>query len=277
MNIVKIHSNNTSGWTTIDIYKAVNKYFKTDEIKSTLQNKLVGVVVSEGASIPEGLSAFTDIDVTRETKQLITLTSNNIGYSICRFISSYADIKDMVVVNTACASSLYSFFVAEKMLAYCDVIVIVSTNIVSKVTQEIFRQSNIDIPLTGSFNVCTVDNTTNSNIKIEPVKTYFKVEKNPFATSYEGYLKVLPYNIHSYNYIIPHGTPTPDNIKAEQFLQGYGIPVIAYKNKLGHSQGSATIFELNHIINSTSLSGNILMLASGVGGHYGSIKVSIKR
>ena len=175
---------------------------------------------------------------------------------------TYANIN-----SNTCASSLYSVYEAERLLKdkIVDYVVILAEEKTSFNTIRIFKEYEIDVKPGEGF-ACIVLSNETDGIQITDSKWEYSYSTNPFYVSAEGYNKV---NTPAQE-VKGHKTGTEQNDEAE--LKVFGN-TFGYKDKIGHCQGASGLIEICKVLDDSSKT-NVLCVASGLGGFYGSCVVN---
>jgi len=181
---------------------------------------------------------------------------------------TYASIN-----SNTCASSMHSIYEANQLLSLgvCDEVLIIAEEKTSSNTLRIFKEHHIDLLCGDGFAYILLSRKRPKKYLgyISNTKWVYEYNRNPFHTTVEGYAKIIPQG--QFNYIKPHGTGTPTNNAAEiELLNKKGTKFLFYKDKIGHTQGVSALLELCLTLDNPSVKGEILCLASGLGGFYGS-------
>lgn len=172
----------------------------------------------------------------------------------------YANIN-----SNTCASSMYSIYEAEKLLKdnTVDYVVIVAEEKTSFNTIRIFKEHGINVKPGEGF-ACIVLSNYSDGTQITDSKWEYSYSTNPFLVSKEGYNKVATKT----KYVKGHKTGTEQNDTAEEEVFG---ETFGYKDKIGHCQGASGLIEVCLVLDSEY--DEVLCLASGLGGFYGSCVV----
>lgn len=167
----------------------------------------------------------------------------------------------------ACASSMYSLYEAERLLRdrTVDYVIIVAEEKTSRDTIRIFSEHGIDIKVGEGF-ACVVLSNAVDGVQVTNTKWEYEYNRNPFAVSKEGYEKVNS----ECDIVKGHKTGTAVNDDAEKKVFGN---IAGYKDKIGHCQGASGLIEMCMVVDDENLNGNVLCVASGLGGFYGSCVV----
>lgn len=183
-----------------------------------------------------------------------------IGVMPCRDNVDYANIN-----SNTCASSLYAVYEAEGLLGKgFDHVVVIAEEKTSFNTIRIFAEHRIDVTVGEGF-ACVVFSKEGS-VEVKDSKWAYKWTSNPFNVVAGGYAKVKS----DADVVKGHKTGTEQNDAAE--LDVFGA-TIGYKDKIGHCQGASGLIELCMVLDDDTVSGNVLCVASGLGGFYGSCVV----
>lgn len=205
---------------------------------------------------------------------------SQIGYNVFNIARIIPSVNYSSSNANTCASSIYSIHEAKRLLkeGYTDVIVYAEE--MSEPTLELlFKQLSIDITCTDGMAIIHLSNNK-SDVEIEDTSWKWNADSSPMSVSEEGYTKVLKelYS-DSVSFVKSHGTGTSRNDSSELgAINKFGTPdVISFKDKIGHTQGASGLIELCMLIESkmcTCKTG--IVLASGLGGFYGGIRLNIK-
>ena len=190
-------------------------------------------------------------------------------YAMHKWIGSMENnhfVKYANINSNTCASSMFSLYEAERLLdGTVDEVIIIAEERTSFNTIRIFKEHGIDVKPADGFVVVRLTNDA-TGIKITDTKWEYEYNRNPFGATQSGYSKVDS----ECKVIKPHGTMTPNNDNAEKVLLE-GREVVNLKKNIGHSQGVSALLEVCMMIDSEY--NNILCVASGLGGFYGSCMV----
>lgn len=195
------------------------------------------------------------------------------SYSIFKWIGAMENNHHVVYANinsNACASSMHSIYEAEQLLkqGVCEEVIIIAEERTNFNTIRIFKEHRIPITCSDGFAMIRLTSeNVNSIGEITDTKWMYKQGRNPFDTSQEGY--ALVDTDKAIDYIKPHGTNTITNNKAEELIT-LNRTALYYKKDIGHTQGVSALLELCLVLEDTPIQGNILCVASGFGGFYGS-------
>lgn len=188
------------------------------------------------------------------------------AYMIHRYIGlmSFRNSVEYVNINSnTCASSLHSVYEAEKLIEYegFDHVVVIAEEKTSFDTIRIFHEHSIKVKPGEGF-ACVVF-SKEGRYKVRDCKWAFDYNRNPFLVSSKGYQKIKTES----TLVKGHKTGTTQNDEAEKDVFG---DVVGYKEKIGHCQGASGLIELCMVLEDKELKGDILCVASGLGGFYGS-------
>lgn len=176
---------------------------------------------------------------------------------------TYANIN-----GNTCASSMFSLYEAERLLGdnVVDHVVIITEEKTSHSTVRIFHEHGIKLKVGEGF-ACTVLSCEGNGPTITNTKWEYKYNRNPFLVDSEGYEKVYA----DTKLVKGHktGTEQNDGAEAEVFGETFG-----YKGKIGHCQGASGLIEVCMVMDDKLE--DVLCLASGLGGFYGSCIVNEK-
>lgn len=175
--------------------------------------------------------------------------------------------------SNTCASSMVALHEAQMLLnnGY-DEVIIYAEEWLESIEAELFRQLGITIPLGDAYAFCVLTNEP-TDIEVSDVSVAFHYESHPMKFSSEGYQKVLSNAPKRVDIFKPHfsGNAQSDieEIDALQKKEiDYGV-LVSYKERIGHTQGASTLIEMAMLIEEKEF-GTALMMASGMGGFYGS-------
>jgi len=173
---------------------------------------------------------------------------------------TYASIN-----NNTCASSMFSLYEAERLLrdGVVEEVIVIAEERTSFNTVRIFKEHAV--PVTPSDGFAIVRLGKEGIIEITDTKWAYQYGRNPFGTTVEGYSKVDS----EAPTIKPHGTGTPNNDRAEEEIIK-NRKTVYYKKDIGHSQGASALLEVCMLLDDDSVNGDVLCVASGLGGFYGS-------
>ena len=192
------------------------------------------------------------------------------GYMLHKYIgklvSNGCDIVYANINSNTCASSMHSLYEAEDLLSNnrVDNVVIISEEKTSHNTLRVFAEMGISLKPSDGF-ACMVLSRGGKGIKITDTKWEYEYNRNPFGTTKDGYSKLLC----DADSVKVHGTGTDNNTFAESIFKNQ----IEYKSKIGHAQGASGLLEVCMLIDDDNVHGDILCVASGLGGFYGGCKV----
>jgi len=199
-------------------------------------------------------------------RSLISRIANwirNIEGNIC-----YTDI-----VSNTCATGVYAIEKAKYLLDTnkVDEVLIIGEVKINYTVLRLFKEYRI--PITISEGLVFIRLSRKGKIKVSDIKTYYEFNSNPFAVSSKAYREVLT----EADIIKPHSTFTEVNTEAEDFLNEYN-QVITYKQEIGHTLSISSLLEACMLIDDKYLKDNksALIVASGLGGFYGSFKIQIE-
>ena len=224
-----------------------------------------GVIYIDGFTITQ---AETGIGLTTSNKYTVAVCSGT-SYVMHKWISSFSN-PELVVQATSttgtCASSMQALNLASGWLqsGVCKEVIIVGGERITKDTVRLFKELRIPLMCGDGFAFMRLG-AEGSDITETTWK--FAYNKNPFAFTKESLNQLTPY--FPIDYVKLHDTGSKSNTEAEQDLALLGTP-LAYKQNIGHTQGISGLLELCIVLSDTSIKGNILAVANGVGGFYGS-------
>lgn len=191
------------------------------------------------------------------------------AYSMHKYIGILDKKNDITYANISgdtCASSLYSLYEAERLLRdnVVDNVVVIAEEKTSFNTIRIFHEHNIDVKPGEGF-ACVVLQRDGEGYSITDTKWEYKYNRNPFLVDSDGYAKVKT----EAKLVKGHKTGTVQNDEAEAEVFG---ETFGYKDKIGHCQGASGLIEVCMVMDDKL--DDVVCLASGLGGFYGSCKVS---
>lgn len=194
---------------------------------------------------------------------------------------SYANIN-----GNTCASGMHSIYEAYKLIhneGY-DKVIVYASDLVEASQLLVFEQLGIDIVCGDGLAIIVFARECENPIaKVENVHWAWNLDPSPMTVTKEGYGKILNLiidNTLNIDYIKPHGTGTGRNEIAENDALAEknlnNIPIVKYKEQIGHTQGASAAIELCMVLNDNRIDSNknILITASGLGGFYGGCIVS---
>ena len=180
------------------------------------------------------------------------------------FVKNGNNIVDVEILSNTCASSLYAVIAAEEHLKKVDHVIVITEEKTSFDTIRSFHEHKIKIKASDGYALAVFSNE-GEGFQVTNCKRAFVYNNNPFLASAEGYSKVFT----QCDMVKVHGTGTTVNSLAEEEVFK-GLPLIMYKDKIGHSQGSSGLLELCMAADDTQAKGKVLCVASGLGGFYAS-------
>lgn len=189
-------------------------------------------------------------------------------YMMHKYIGILTRNNDITYANinsNACASSLFSVYEAERLLRdkTVDHVIIVTEEKTSVSTMRIFHEHNIPLKIGEGFACIVLSNKGNGNI-IRDTKWEYRYNRNPFLVDVEGYKKVCT----KCDIVKGHQTGTEQNDQAE--AEVFGDKVFGYKKDIGHAQGASGLIEMCMVLEDDEVKGDVLCVASGLAGFYGS-------
>jgi len=202
-----------------------------------------------------------------------------IGFTAYNVARRFSNIDHVSINANTCASSMYCFHEARWLLSsgYDDVIIF-AEDMVEQTQLLLFEQLGIELACGDGAAMMhlTRERTENTIAEITDTAWAWNKDTSPMSVSQDGYNKVLDkIDCSGVNTIKPHGTGTPRNdaeedaVIAERFG---GIEVKKYKQDIGHTQGASSLIELGMLLDDVDTCVAVC-LASGLGAHYGAIKV----
>jgi hypothetical protein len=190
------------------------------------------------------------------------------GQTVAKFFNA-----EFLSINAnACASSMYCFYEAQRLLneGFDDVIVY-GEEWVEDIELLLFKTNNIKIKVSDGFCVIHLQ----KGEQIQDVSWLFHAEKHPFGVSKEGYIKAMQnFAGEKIDAVKTHGTKTPQNeCEYEAIKEVFGdIELIEYKDEIGHTQGVSTMIETCMLLDRVK-NKKVLVNASGLGNFYGSFTI----
>ena len=174
-----------------------------------------------------------------------------------------------------CASSVHAILEAKRLLAdgYSDVVVY-AEEATDDTLLLLFKQLQIDL-VCGDGAAMMHFTATGEGAFVKNVEWAWRHESTRMAVSKVGYLTVMP--DVDVDFVKVHGSGTATNEIAETAAveEKYGdVKTVRYKDIIGHTQGASALVELCMLLES-DVQGRGLVLASGLGGYYGSIDITI--
>jgi len=191
-------------------------------------------------------------------------------HKLCAMIGN---IDHVSFNSNTCASSMYALHDAQMLLnnGY-DEVIIYAEEWVENIEIELFSQLGIDIPLGDAFAFCVLTNEP-TDIEIAETAVAFTYDAHPMKFNSEGYQKVLQNVPKRIDVFKPHfsGNVQSDVEELDAMMKmgiDYGV-LTHYKDRIGHTQGASALIEMAMLIDEKEFE-SALMLASGMGGFYGS-------
>lgn len=242
----------------------VREYIESIELKGKVAFLYVG-----GVTLSAGETRNTvDKGVLRERARTSSICIKELtAYHMHKWIGSFKGRENIEYANISantCASSMYSLYEASKLLdeGY-DEVIIVAEEKTSYNTLRVFDEHNIDLKVGEGLAIIHLE----PGVQITDCKWQYKYNRNPFGVDADGYRKVFTES----GYVKPHGTGTANNEQAENEVFG-DKPQLRYKETIGHTQGISGLLELCLVLDE-DIKGDVLCVASGLGGFYGSCVV----
>ena len=185
-----------------------------------------------------------------------------IGVMPCRDRVVYANVN-----SNTCASSMYAVYEAQGLLdrGVVDHVVVIAEEKTSFNTIRIFKEHRIAVTPGEGF-ACVVLGREGL-YEVKDAKWAYCYDRNPFLVKADGYAMVAT----EADVVKGHKTGTDQNDKAEAEVFGN---TIGYKDKVGHCQGASGLIETCMLLDDETVQGDVLCVASGLGGFYGSFVVS---
>ena len=201
-----------------------------------------------------------------------------IGYTAYNMARLYENIDYVSVNANTCASSMYCLHEAKWLLETYDNVIIYAEDMVDKTQLFLFEQLQIDLVCGDGIAMMhlTKERTSNTVAEVTGTSWVWNKDSSPMSVSQEGYTKMLKgLNCRDVGIVKPHGTGTYRNDSEEDAVIAAVFPdatVIKYKPEIGHTQGASTIIELGMLLDREE-SFTAVLMASGLGAHYGGCKV----
>lgn len=208
---------------------------------------------------------------------LIPIKSQNATFAH-KIAYTIGNIDHISFNSNTCASAMYALYEAQMLLnnGY-DEVIVYGEEWVERVEIELFRQLGLgDMPLGDAFAYVVLTNEP-TDIEIASTEVGFRYESHPMKFSSDGYQKVLQNVPKKVDIFKPHfsGNPQSDieEIDALQKMEiEYGV-LVSYKQRIGHTQGVSALIEMAMLIEEREFN-TALLMASGLGGFYGSAVLS---
>lgn len=165
--------------------------------------------------------------------------------------------------SNTCASGLHAVYEAERLLREeVDSVIVIAEEKTANDTIRIFSEHNIPL-IVGEGFACVVFDKREDGLQVSDSKWGYEYNRNPFAVTASGYSSVAS----KCDVVKGHKTGTTVNDTAEEEVFG---ETIGYKYKIGHCQGASGLIELCMAVEDENVVGDVLCVASGLGGFYGS-------
>lgn len=263
----------------VELYEHRGKYvnqlniqqFKT-ELNELEYGNVALLYASGTVQHPSNISNYTggfecSIEKPRSKQLAIKQTAAYMMHQYAKVLSGKNTITYANINGNTCASSMYSIYEAEQLLATgkYDAIIIIAEDKTAYGTLRTFSECEIDLTVGEGF-ACLVMTKDGEGTEVTDTKWEFSYDINPFKTTEQGYRKLLT----ECDIVKGHKTNTPHNTAAEEAAFG---DVIGYKHITGHTQGASSAIELCMLVDDDTVSGEVLCTASGLGGFYGSCLV----
>lgn len=243
-----------------------------DKLKELDLDGNVAVLYVGGISVHQSedrnyTGTFTCSQAIRDSGVVI---KNLQAYNMHKYISMLP-CKDKVVYaninSNTCASSMYAVYEAQGLIdsGKVDYVIVIAEEKTSFNTIRIFKEHRIDVTPGEGF-ACVVLGKK-GKYRVRDAKWAFAYDRNPFLVKAQGYAMV---NSEA-DVVKGHKTGTDQNDGAEAEVFG---DTIGYKDKIGHCQGASGLIEACMVLDDNTVSGDVLCVASGLGGFYGSFVVS---
>ncbi len=256
---------------------AVNQFTKKISDRIPELTASTAILYSAGFSISQSEShGYINIPSRNEgtvplqkTTRVLNESSINSLHKWIGQLEGKDNIVHTSINSNTCASSMYAIYEAERLLKenICEEVLIIAEERTSYNTLRIFKEHRIPIVCGDALAIVLLSKDDYSKGMLTNSKWKYQYNTNPFKTTIEGYRSVIPsVNI---DYVKLHGTRTPDNDAAESELVKLAKPIY-YKDTIGHTQGASALIEVCMLLDDDRYIGNILCVASGLGGFYGS-------
>lgn len=206
------------------------------------------------------------------------VVKGQIGYKVNIIGNKFKNIDYLSINADTCSSSMQAIHTAKSLIEEFEHIIIYSENIASELELKFFEQLGVDLICCDGVAMIhiTRDKTPNSKAEIVDTAWCWNGEISPMTVSEKGYLKVInKINTDGITHIKPHGTGTTSNDNAEDTALNSlfpGVPVLKYKQEIGHSQGASTAIEVGMLLDREE-DFDALVLASGLGNFYGACRI----
>ena len=249
----------------IKMFKEQLNSIKLDGKVAFLYAGGVGVHNSEGRNY-EGKLEFTQ-PLLKDGLVIKNLQAYMMHRYIGMLVKNGNDITYANINSNTCASSLHSVYEAERLLNdnTVDYVIIVAEEKTSFNTIRIFKEYEIDVKPGEGF-ACLVLSNEKDGTQITDSKWEYSYSNNPFLVSPEGYKKVYTKTKE----VKGHKTGTEQNDVSEKEVFG---ETFGYKDRIGHCQGASGLIEICMVLEENTKT-NVLCVASGLGGFYGSCVVN---
>ena len=245
----------------------------TERAEAIILTKPTAVLYAGGV----GISQSESRDVTSVNNRYIGTVDYGKSTMLIKEISAYSLHKwigEMVnnhyvtyanVNHNTCASSMHSIYEAQRLLdsREVDEVIVIAEERTSFNTIRIFKEHSIPLIVGDGFAIVRFGRE--GVVAVTDSKWKYEWNRNPFGTTVNGYAKVDG----EAGTVKPHGTGTDNNNVAEEELVK-NRDVVYYKKTIGHTQGASALLELCMLIDDESVHGDVLCVASGLGGFYGS-------
>lgn len=198
-------------------------------------------------------------------------------YYASKYAKAVGDISYMSISANSCADTMYATHQARMLIENegFDEVVVVAEEIINKSTSLLFKQLGIDVKLGDGFVIAKLTKAE-TRVKVLDTAWEFKLGNSPMSFDKDGYMKVVN-KLEKWEpeYVKTHGTGTPSNTEAEDYVLKYlEAKEIRFKDKIGHTQGVSALLEMCMCVDS-GYTGKILGLASGAGGFYGGCVIEV--
>lgn len=201
-----------------------------------------------------------------------------VGFTVYTVANMYDNIEHVSINANTCASSMYCLHEARWLLEQYDNVIVYAEDMVDDTEMLLFKQLGIDLVCSDGIAMMhlTRSRTDNSIAEIPHTAWGWNKDTSPMGVSKEGYNKVLDkFNLSDINLVKPHGTGTFRNDQEEDLVISQRFPnakIVKYKPEIGHTQGASALIELCMLLDRED-NFTAICIASGLGAHYGAIKV----
>ena len=244
----------------------VNQFISITELKIPT-NKPTGIILIEGFSIAQSESG---IKPSKSEENVVTVKTGS-SYALHKWIGQTTNPDNVVyatIVSSTCASGIEAIYVADKLLnkGVCEEVVIIGSERTTEDTISLFKELRIPVVCGDGFVYMKLAKGDYVNTITKP-RWLYSYNKNPFVFRKQTLNNLIPNS--PVDYIKLHGTGTKANDLAESDLEKIALP-LKYKCIIGHTQGISSLIETCLVLSDKSIFGNILVVANGFSGFYGS-------